>query len=126
MAKAKEIATAEPSSWTNQLYNGDSINGYQGIGRELLQQADRIDTFCGAVGTAGMVMGVARALKQGGSQARIVVLEPATSAPISGWPVGAHRVERIAIRRAPDGAPAGELVCVDTGLKYLAGDLFQK
>ncbi len=178
MAKAKEIATAEPSYWTNQLYNGDSINGYQGIGRELLQQAGRIDTFCGAVGTAGMVMGVARALKQGGSQARIVVLEPAASAPISGGPVGAHRVEGIAIGMLPpllqrdlydeartvEEAEARQMarrlaseegifcgissglnvagaieiarelgpgrtvvtVCVDTGLKYLAGDLFPK
>jgi len=177
MAKAQEIADREPSYWTNQLHNTDSLKGYEGIGRELVRQADRMDAFCGGVGTAGMLMGVARALRQAGRQTRIVALEPATSAPISGGPVGAHGVEGIAIGAIPplldrdlydEARPVDEeegramarrlaqeegiftgkssglnvagalqlarelgpghtvvTVAVDTGLKYLAGDLFQ-
>lgn len=178
IAKAKEIASAGNSYWTNQLHNADSIKGYAGIGRELIDQMDEpIDAFCAAVGTAGMVMGVSQALREAGSQARIVVLEPASSATISRGDAGAHHVEGIGIGFLPplldaaaydeargideeegreiarrlareEGILAGtstglnvvgafqvakELgpdhtvvtVAVDTGLKYLGGDLYQ-
>ena len=78
-----EIAklAAEPNTfWTDQFHNTDALNGYADIGRELLEQtAGRIDVFCGAVGTGGMLAGVARALREGGNRARIVALEPAES-----------------------------------------------
>jgi len=78
-----EIAklAAEPNTfWTDQFHNADALNGYAEIGRELMEQADgRIDVFCGAVGTGGMLAGVARALREGGSHARIIALEPAES-----------------------------------------------
>jgi cysteine synthase len=177
MARAEEIAREEPSYWTNQLHSTDSLKGYEAIGRELLRQADKIDVFCGAVGTAGMLMGVARAFREAGAGTRIVAFEPGTSAPLSGGPVGAHHVEGIGLGFAPpllerelyDEARAvdeGEAramarrlareegvftgissglnvagalqvaeelgpghtvatVCVDTGLKYLSGDLFK-
>src|SRR5262252_9356122 len=61
----KEIAVlaAEPKTyWTDQFHNEDAIQGYMGIGRELLQQTEgKIDAFCGAVGTGGMLSGVCRA-----------------------------------------------------------------
>jgi len=51
----KEIAVlaAEPDTfWTDQFHNEDSLDGYAGIGRELLEQTGgRFDVFCGAVGT---------------------------------------------------------------------------
>jgi len=60
-----------------------------------------IHAFCGAVGTAGMLMGVARALRQANSQARIIALEPASSAFISTGKAGDHHVEGIGIGSAP-------------------------
>ena len=101
MDKARDIAAQEPSYWTNQLHNTDSIKGYEEIGRELAAQAPELDVFCGAVGTAGMLMGVARALREAGSRARIVALEPKTSAALTGGSVGAHGVEGIAIGKPP-------------------------
>jgi cysteine synthase A len=176
----REIAVLaeEPDTfWTDQFHNEDAIRGYMGIGSELLQQAGgRIDVFCGAVGTGGMLSGVARALRQGGSPARIVALEPAESPAMTEGRGGAHRVEGIGTGAIPphmsarpydearavpeedaramaralareEGlligtssglniAAAVELarelgpghtvatVAVDSGLKYLAGDLF--
>ena len=79
--------------WTDQFNNADALNGYRGIGVELLQQVDSLDAFCGAVGTAGMLVGVSRALKAGGSQARIVALEPSGSPALTQGRGGAHRVE---------------------------------
>src|SRR5262249_7265558 len=82
--KAKGYAASADVYWTDQLRNADSLKGYEGIGRELLQQVDGpIDAFCGGVGTAGMLMGVARILRASGHGTRIVALEPASSAVIS-------------------------------------------
>jgi cysteine synthase len=176
----EEIAklAAEPNTyWTDQFNNTDAIEGYKGIGRELLEQAGRpIDAYCGAVGTGGMLLGVARALREGGSRARIVALEPATSPALTEGRGGAHRVEGIGTGRVPphmtdrpydearaiDETEARKMarrlareeglligtssamnilaatqvaeelgpgktvatVAVDTGLKYLAGDLY--
>jgi cysteine synthase len=176
----KEIAllAGEPNTfWTDQFHNQDAIEGYMGIGRELLQQTGgKVDVFCGAVGTGGMLRGVARALREGGSHARIVALEPAASPAMTEGRGGAHRVEGIgtgsipphmtdhpydearaideaearatakrlareegllvgtssglniaaAVRLARELGPGKTVatVAVDTGLKYLAGDLF--
>jgi len=176
-----EIAklTAEPDTfWTDQFHNTDALNGYADIGRELYEQADgRIDVFCGAVGTGGMLAGVARALREAGSRARIVALEPTESPAMTQGRGGAHRVEgigtgsippHVAARpydeaRAIDEPAARDMarrlvrdegllvgtssglnvaaavqlarelgpgkvvatVAVDSGLKYLAGDLFE-
>jgi len=176
----KEIAVLadEPGTfWTDQFHNADAIRGYMEIGRELLQQtAGRIDAFCGAVGTGGMLRGVALALREAGNRARIVALEPSSSPAMTEGRGGAHRVEGVATgsipphmadhpydeARAIDEAEARAMakqlareegllvgtssglniaaavklaqelgpgktvatVAVDTGLKYLAGDLF--
>ncbi len=167
----------EPGTfWTDQFNNRDALNGYREIGKELLEQLGTVDAFCGAVGTAGMLVGVSRALKSGGSRARIVALEPAGSPVLTTGRGGAHRVEGTAPGFVPphltkddydearaidedearamarqlarvEGIFAGtstglnvvaalllarELgagrrvatVAVDTGLKYLAGDLY--
>ncbi|HEX2445872.1 MAG TPA: cysteine synthase family protein [Vicinamibacterales bacterium] len=162
--------------WTDQFHNADALNGYRDIGVELLEQLGSIDVFCGAVGTAGMLVGVSQALKAAGCRARIVALEPAGSPMLTTGRGGPHRVEgtapgfvpphlardafdearavdeeeaRLMARRLAkeEGVFAGtstglnvvaalqlarELgtghrvatVAADTGLKYLAGDLF--
>jgi cysteine synthase A len=172
------VLAGEPNTfWTDQFNNDDAVVGYMGIGRELLEQTGgSIDAFCGAVGTGGMLRGVARALREGGSTARIVALEPAESPALTEGRGGAHRVEGIgtggvpphmagkpydearAVAEADGRAMARRLareegllvgtssglnvaaaiqlarelgpgkvvatVAVDTGLKYLAGDLY--
>ncbi len=176
--EARTIASSQKDTyWTDQMHNTDSIKGYAAIGRELLQQADGpIDAFCAGVGTAGMLMGVSQALREAQSPARIIALEPASSAVISTGVAGTHHVEGIGVGFLPpmlhkeayhearriDEAEARQLarrlakeegifagvstglnvvgalqlarelgpghtvvtVAVDTGLKYLAGDLY--
>jgi len=177
MEKARSLAESDDCYFTNQLHNSDSINGYRKIGRDLLQQVDQyIDAFCGGVGTAGMLMGVSQELRHVYPDVKIVALEPATTAVISGGSAGSHHIEGIGIGFIPplldeelydearvideqearlmarllakeEGIFAGtssglnvvgalqlaeELgegktvvtVAVDTGLKYLAGDLY--
>ena len=103
-AVQKEIAVlaAEPDTfWTDQFNNADALDGYAEIGRELLEQAGRIDVFCGAVGTGGLLAGVTRALRAGGSTARIVALEPASSPRDDRRPERRASVEGIATGRIP-------------------------
>jgi cysteine synthase len=174
----KEIVVQDGAFWTDHFHNSDSLDGYAGIGSELLAQAGtRISAFCGGVGVAGMLVGVSRALKAAGSEARIVALEPASSPFLSTGLGGPHHVEGIGTGIVPplltpgtydevrvieesearamarrlareEGIVAGistglnvvaalrlaeELgsgrtvvtVAVDTGLKYLAGDLYE-
>src|SRR5688572_7181754 len=91
------IATlaAQPDTfWTDQFHNADALDGYATIGHELLEQTGgRLDAFCGAVGTGGMLAGVARALRDGGSRARIVALEPTESPAMTAGRGSSHRVE---------------------------------
>src|SRR3954469_10232919 len=74
-AEVKRMLAEGNTFWTDQFNNRDAIEGYMGIGRELVEQAaGAVDAFCGAVGAAGMLAGVSRALKAGGCTARIVAL----------------------------------------------------
>lgn len=176
IAKAEQLSHEPGVFWTNQFHNTDALEGYKGIGKELLEQVGEIAAFCGAVGTAGMLAGVSRALRAGGSRARVVALEPASCAMLTTGKNGAHRVDGVAPgfvpphlkredydeARAIEESEAREMarrlaneegvfagtssglnvaaavklaqefepgqavatVAVDTGLKYLAGDLF--
>jgi len=174
---AQGIAALPNHFWTDQFNNADSKIGYAGIAAEFVEQLDgKIDLFCGAVGTAGMLMGVSERLRQSVPAAKVIALEPATSPILSQGKAGSHRVEgtgvgfvppllkreaydearpvdegegrKMAVRLArEEGVFAGissglnvaaavqlarELgpgktvvtVAVDSGMKYLAGDLF--
>lgn len=102
MERAQELASAGDTYFTNQIHNEDSLQGYEQIGKELLEQmAGPIDAFCGSVGTAGMLMGVARILRNAGQTSRIVALEPASSAVIASGEAGSHHVEGIGIGFVP-------------------------
>jgi cysteine synthase len=176
-ARIAELATDANTFWTDQFNNADALDGYASIGRELVEQIGRVDAFVGAVGTAGMLVGVSNALKHAGAATRIIALEPSTSPFLTARTGGPHGVEgtaagfwpphlvegsydearaidekegRAMARRAAreEGIFAGtstglnlvgalqlarELgpgkvvatVAVDTGLKYLAGDLYK-
>jgi cysteine synthase len=116
---AESLAREESSYFTNQLHNPDAAKGYRTIGTELVQQIKGgIDVFCGAVGTAGMLMGVAEEVKGAFPGARIVALEPSTSAVISGNKAGSHRIEGIGIGFIPpllDDMLYDEVRAVDEG-----------
>ena len=101
--------TAHPDVfWADQFNNPDVVEGYAPMGRELLEQLGTgITAFCGAVGSGGMLVGVSRALKEGGCSARIVALEPAESPVLSTGKGGAHRVEGVGVGFRPAHLAAG-------------------
>jgi cysteine synthase len=119
MIAAARVIAAEPGTyWTDQLNNRDSIVGYHAMGEEIWRQCGgRIDAFVQAVGTAASLNGVATVLKRHHPPVRIVAVEPAESAVLSGGTPGAHRIEGIGIGYAPpmwDPRLAEEIVPVAT------------
>jgi cysteine synthase len=175
---AKKLGEEPDSYFTDQFNNADAIQGYMGIGYELFDQVGpEIAAFCAGVGTAGMLMGVSRALKARGARTKIVVLEPSSSPVLTTGKGGPHRVEGIAAGFRPPHLKDGQYdevrtvdeqearamarrlardegiftgtssglnvvaalqlareigrgktvatVAVDSGLKYLAGDLYE-
>jgi cysteine synthase A len=100
--KAEELSASPDVYYTRQLYNTDSLVGYQSIGQELAHQVSgSIHAFCGGVGTAGMLMGVARALREAGQSARLVALEPGGSPFLSRGIAGSHKIEGVGLGYAP-------------------------
>jgi len=94
MERAREVVDDVGGFATDQFRNHDMIEGYRGLGRELLEQLDaRIDAFCAYVGTAGCFVGVGRELRLGLPGLRRVAVEPAESAVLSGGEPGTHRIE---------------------------------
>jgi len=81
-----------------QFANPDNIETHRlTTGVEILRQVKRpIDAFVMGVGTGGTVMGVSRALREHGSKARIVAVEPDESAVMSGDQRGRHGIQGLA------------------------------
>lgn len=102
MARAAELS-ARPRHWAcNQLHNRDAITGYLALGRELWEQtAGRMDAFVQIVGTAHSIHGTARGLREHAPGMRVVAVEPAESAVLSGGPAGAHRIEGTGVGFVP-------------------------
>ena len=100
--RAKDIAQADNTYFTDQFNNEDILKGHARIGFEMIKQVTYpIDAFCGGVGTAGMLMGVSHALRETNPLTKIVALEPATSAVISKGKPGTHHVEGIGVGFVP-------------------------
>ena len=67
-----------------------------GTGPEILRALDnRVDVFVAGVGTGGTITGVGEALKANDPATRIVAVEPASSAVLTGGLPGPHRIQGI-------------------------------
>jgi cysteine synthase A len=67
----------------------------RGTGPEILAALDRVDVFVAGVGTGGTITGVGEVLKARDPNARVVAVEPASSAVLSGRAPGPHRIQGI-------------------------------
>jgi cysteine synthase A len=102
ISMAAEISRRPGHWYCDQLNNHDAIAGYLPLGEEIWQQTDgRIDAFVHSVSTAHSIHGVTQALWKHNTQIRIVAVEPAESAVLSGRPSGSHRIEGIGIGFIP-------------------------
>jgi cysteine synthase len=102
VATARRLAE-EPGHWfCDQLTNRDGASGYHPLGEEIWQQTGgKVDAFVQSVGTAHSLHGATEALWRHDRNIRIVAVEPAESAVLSGGPSGEHRIEGIGIGYVP-------------------------
>lgn len=97
--EAEERARRDPSIFLpRQFENKDNPRAHEvTTGAEILAQAGPdVDAFVMGVGTGGTLMGVARALRRVNRKVRIVAVEPAESAVMSGEAPGCHGIQGLA------------------------------
>ena len=101
ISKAEELRDATPGAVILQQFVNPSNPAVHTAttGRELVADARQagltIDAFVAGVGTGGTISGTGRAIKEAFPQARLVAVEPASSAVLSGQPSGAHKIQGI-------------------------------
>jgi cysteine synthase A len=95
--KASEEMAAEdaniylPRQFENP-YNTEAHKLFTGT--EIIHQTGgRVDAFVAGVGTGGTIMGVAEAFREAHVPARIVAVEPAEAAAMSGGEPGKHKIQ---------------------------------
>jgi len=102
IAKAAELSQRPGHWYCDQLNNADASSGYRPLGEEIwAQTGGNVDAFVHAVGTAHAIHGATQALWAHRPGIRIVAVEPAESAVLSGGPSGSHQIEGIGIGFVP-------------------------
>ena len=103
MIRTATEMSQRPRHWyCDQLNNPDAADGYVPLGDEIWTQTEgRVDAFVHAVSTAHSIHGVTRSLWGRNRDVRIVAVEPAESAVLSGGPSGSHKIEGIGIGFIP-------------------------
>ena len=99
--RAADLVRAGEHHWLDQFNNPYAASGYRAMGVELVAHLPKIDAFCGAVGTAGMIAGVGAVLREANPDTKIVALEPDTSAVLSGGKAGSHGIDGTAAGFVP-------------------------
>jgi cysteine synthase A len=96
IAAAAELSAVPGRFYADQFNNPDAAAGYGPMAAELWEQSSgQLDAFVQSVGTAQCIKGVASALRVRHPAIRIVAVEPAESAVLSGGSPGAHKIEGV-------------------------------
>lgn len=96
--KYNELVEKNPDVWLpKQFENPDNPNAYEyGLGNEIVEQTNgKVDAFVAGIGTGGTLIGVARALKKTNPNVKIIGVEPAESAILTGGKQGPHKIQGI-------------------------------
>ncbi len=97
MIEAARVITEETGAfWPDQLGNEEQIPAYYRMGEEIWEQSGgEVDGFVQMVGSGASLRGVGHVLRKKSKQVRIVAVEPAESAVLSGGEAGAHRIDGV-------------------------------
>ena len=97
--RAEELLAANPDYYMPQQFNNPSNPEVhrQTTGPEIISamEGEAVDALVSGIGTGGTITGAGEVLKQHFGFTKIVGVEPATSAVLSGQPPGPHKIQGI-------------------------------
>ncbi len=105
IAKAEELALEIPGSFVpGQFVNPANPKAHRtGTGPEIYEDTDgEVDIFVAGAGTGGTITGVGEYLKSKIPSVRVVAVEPASSAVLSGGEAGPHKIQGIGAGFVPE------------------------
>lgn len=105
IAKAEELAARTPGSFiAGQFVNPANPRAHrEHTGPEIWADTEgQLDIFMAAVGTGGTLTGVGEYLKAKKPALKVVAVEPASSALLSGGTAGAHKIQGIGAGFIPE------------------------
>ena len=124
IAKAEELRDSIPGSVILQQFENpaNAAAHERTTGEEIWRDTDgKIDIFVVSVGTGGTLTGTARGLKAKKADIKIVAVEPATSAVLSGKEPGPHKIQGIGagfIPKVMDLSLVDEIIPVDNDVAF--------
>ncbi len=127
--KAEALSKEIPNSFVaGQFVNPANPKAHrETTGPEIYADTDgAVDIFVAGVGTGGTITGVGQYLKEKKPGVKIVAVEPATSAVLSGQPAGAHGLQGIGAGFVPEVLDTGvydEIIPVTNQDAYETGRL---
>ncbi|MDO8390899.1 MAG: cysteine synthase A [Actinomycetota bacterium] len=98
IAKATELAASDPKYYMPQQFENPANPAIHRAttAEEIWRDTDgKIDFFVGGVGTGGTISGAGARLKELNPKLKVVAVEPAASAVMSGGPKGPHPIQGI-------------------------------
>ncbi len=96
IAAAGVVAEQTGAYWTDQMKNRDQMSAYQKMAEEIWVQTEgRVDAFVQSVGTAASIRGIGETLRRHNPKLKVVAVEPAESAVLSGGAPGGHKIDGI-------------------------------
>lgn len=132
IAKAEELAKEIPGSFIpGQFVNPVNPKAHmETTGPEIWRDTQgKVDLFVASVGTGGTVTGTGTYLKRKNPDLKVIAVEPAASAVLSGKAAGPHKIQGIGAGFVPEVLDTGiydEIITVDNDVPFATSKMLAR